>query len=61
MTNREQLEVAQGRIIQLLEEKVELIKELGQIPSWEKTCKPRKNTKCKIIPLVRNNGEPNER
>ena len=62
MTYRENLEVAQTKLIQILEENIELKKQLGQISSWEKTCEPekkqvRKNTKGKLIPFKRKNGE----
>ena len=46
MTYREKYEVAQTKLIQLLEENIELKKQLGQISSWEKICEPEKKKKA---------------
>ena len=62
MNYREKLEIAQTKLIYILQENIELKKQLGQISSWEKTYEPekkqvRKNTKGKLIRFKRKNGE----
>ena len=57
MTYREELEVARTKLIQILEENIELKKQLGQISSWEKICEPEKKKEGKLIPFKRKNGE----
>lgn len=57
MNYREKLEIAQTKLIHILEENIELKKQLGQISSWEKTCKPEKKKEGKLIPFKRKNGE----
>ena len=62
VTYREKFLELSQKHISTLEENIELKKQLGQISSWEKTRKPekkqvRKNTKGKLIPFKRKNGE----